>query len=57
MVADLKTRNEQLKKDCEKLKKILERYEGRRDKLVEQIAFEKAELNRGGTLKSVYLTF
>ncbi|KAF9562162.1 hypothetical protein CPC08DRAFT_817276 [Agrocybe pediades] len=50
MVADLKTSNEQVKKDCEKLKKILERYESRRDKLVQQVAFEKAELNRGGEI-------
>ncbi|PPQ89088.1 hypothetical protein CVT25_006460 [Psilocybe cyanescens] len=50
LVTDLKTRNEQLQKDCEKLKKILERYEGRRDKLIEQIAFEKAELNRGAEI-------
>ncbi|KAF8969804.1 HEC/Ndc80p family-domain-containing protein [Flammula alnicola] len=50
LVGELKKRNEQLQKDCEKLKKILERYEGRRDKLVEQIAFEKAELFKGGEL-------
>ncbi|KAH9483757.1 putative kinetochore protein NDC80 [Psilocybe cubensis] len=49
-VADLVTRNEQLQKDCGKLKKILERYEVRRDKLIEQIAFEKAELNRGAEI-------
>ncbi|KAF8874629.1 HEC/Ndc80p family-domain-containing protein [Gymnopilus junonius] len=48
LVVDLKKRNEQLQKDCEKLKKILERYEGRRDKLIEQIAFERAELIKGG---------
>ncbi|PPQ64676.1 hypothetical protein CVT26_002766 [Gymnopilus dilepis] len=49
-IAELKKRNEQLQKDCEKLKKILERYEGRRDKLIEQIAYEKAELAKGGEL-------
>jgi kinetochore protein NDC80 len=50
MVEELKQRNEQLQKDWEKLKKILKRYEDRRDGLVEQIAIEKAELFKGGTL-------
>lgn len=47
-MGELKKRNEQLKKDSEKLKKIQERYESRRDKILEQIAFEKTEILKGG---------
>ena len=38
--------SELLHKDLEKLKIILERYEARRDKLVDQIAVEKVEMSR-----------
>jgi kinetochore protein NDC80 len=38
--------SELLQKDLEKLKIILERYEARRDKLIDQIAVEKVELNK-----------
>lgn len=37
-----------MQKDLEKLKLILERYEQRRDKLIDQIAVEKVELSRRG---------
>ena len=47
-IIDLKKQNEVFQKDSEKLKKILQQYEGRRKKLIEQIAFEKAELVNGG---------
>ena len=47
-IMDLKKQNEVFQKDSEKLKKILQQYEGRRKKLIEQIAFEKAELVNGG---------
>jgi len=33
-----------LQKDLEKLKIILERYEARRDKLIDQVAVEKVEM-------------
>ncbi|KAJ3511680.1 hypothetical protein NLJ89_g3955 [Agrocybe chaxingu] len=49
-IGELKKQNELFQKDSEKLKKILERYESRRDKLIEQIAFEKAELAKGSEL-------
>ncbi|PPQ65102.1 hypothetical protein CVT24_003063 [Panaeolus cyanescens] len=42
--SDLEKQNQVLIKDKEKLQKILERYEQRRDKVTEQIAFEKSEL-------------
>jgi kinetochore protein NDC80 len=47
-IIDLKKQNEIFQKDSEKLKKILQQYEGRRKKLIEQIAYEKAELVNGG---------
>ncbi|KAF8162993.1 HEC/Ndc80p family-domain-containing protein [Crassisporium funariophilum] len=47
-INDLRKQNELFQKDSEKLKKILQQYEGRRRKLIEQIAFEQAELAFAG---------
>lgn len=43
-----------MQKDLEKLKIILDRYEQRRDKLIDQIAVEKVELNRRGLSHPTY---
>lgn len=48
-IVDLKKQNEMFQKDSEKLKKILQRYEDRRKKLIEHVALEKAELVNDGT--------
>lgn len=45
-ISDTKKDSELLHKDLEKLKIILERYEARRDKLIDQIAVEKVELTK-----------
>ena len=55
-IIDLKKQNEVFQKDSEKLKKILQQYEGRRKKLIEQIAFEKAELANGGMYRFLCIT-
>jgi hypothetical protein len=55
-IIDLKKQNEVFQKDSEKLKKILQQYEGRRKKLIEQIAFEKAELVNGGMYRFLCMT-
>jgi len=50
-ISETKKDSELLQKDFEKLKIILERYEARRDKLIDQIAVEKVELSKRGTPK------
>lgn len=48
-ISETRKDSELLHKDLEKLKIILERYEARRDKLIDQIAVEKVELSKRGT--------
>ena len=47
-VAKLQNENGLLKADSEKFQKILQQYEGRKKKLIDTIAYEKAELATGG---------
>jgi len=48
-VAKLQKENGLLTADSEKFQKILQQYEGRKKKLIDTIAHEKAELASGGT--------
>ncbi|KAJ7285626.1 HEC/Ndc80p family-domain-containing protein [Mycena rebaudengoi] len=48
-LAKLQDENGLLKGDSEKFQKILHQYDGRKKKLIDQIAFEKAELGTRGT--------
>ena len=45
-----------LKADSEKFQKILQQYEGRKKKLIDTIAYEKAELQREGGSTSMGLS-
>ncbi|TFK42900.1 HEC/Ndc80p family-domain-containing protein [Crucibulum laeve] len=47
-IAKLQNENGLLKGDSEKFQKILQQYEGRKKKLIDTIAYEKAELATGG---------
>jgi kinetochore protein NDC80 len=47
-VAKLQNENGLLKADSEKFRKILQQYEGRKKKLLDTIAYEKAEIATGG---------
>ena len=55
-ISETKKDSELLQKDLEKLKIILERYEARRDKLIDQIAMEKVELSKRSA-KNNFLAF
>ncbi|KAG6891035.1 hypothetical protein C0992_010697 [Termitomyces sp. T32_za158] len=46
-VSKLQNENDLLKADSEKFQKILQQYEGRKKKLIDTIAYEKAELGTG----------
>jgi len=46
-VAKLENENKLLTGDSEKFQKILQQYEGRKKKLIDTIAYEKAELAAG----------
>ncbi|RDB24297.1 putative kinetochore protein NDC80 [Hypsizygus marmoreus] len=48
-VSKLQNENGLLTADSEKFQKILHQYEGRKKKLIDTIAYEKAELGTGGT--------
>ncbi|KAG5645008.1 hypothetical protein DXG03_007285 [Asterophora parasitica] len=48
-VAKLQNENGLLKADSEKFQKILQQYEGRKKKLIDTLAYEKAELATGAT--------
>ncbi|KIK03839.1 hypothetical protein K443DRAFT_676493 [Laccaria amethystina LaAM-08-1] len=47
-ITKLQNENMLLKADSEKFQKILQQYEGRKKKLIDTIAYEKAELQREG---------
>ena len=47
-VAKLENENRLLTADSEKFHKILQQYEGRKKKLIDTIAYEKAEITTGG---------
>ena len=49
-VVKLKKDNALLTADSEKFQKILQQYEGRKKKLIDTIAYEKAELATGSPL-------
>jgi kinetochore protein NDC80 len=53
----LQNENGLLTADSEKFQKILQQYEGRKKKLIDTIAYEKAELATGGmTLTMIIAT-